>query len=60
MTWQPRYDKDGIKQKYSIQKGKWVICHTIHGVYDKYTLWNGSKRIGSYDTAEEAKEEAHD
>ena len=56
MTWKPRYDKDGIKQN-AIESGAWIICKTFHPE-PLYTLWRGSKRMGNFLTAEEAKEAA--
>ena len=51
--WQPRYDKDGIKQT-AIESGAWIICKTFHPE-PLYTLWRGSARIDNYATAEMAK-----
>lgn len=40
---------------YAIQSGQYTISKAIVGDLEKFTLWEGEKMVGIFESAEEAK-----
>jgi len=42
----------------AIASGDWIISRTRHGGRELYSVWQGQRLVGRYDTGEQAKQAA--
>ena len=42
----------------AIQSGPYIISRTRHSGIEHYTLYRGAEKVGTYDSADEAKQAA--